>query len=108
LGRIDSKRCAFADGISFALGDRFEIGLVDTNAVGFTTSIRFTDCIPFRDSISHSVANGVAETGRLAGSNPFAVRGRVKPGFSLDARCFANINTRGAEPAKKTTATATA
>jgi hypothetical protein len=108
LGRIDNKRCAFADGISIAFGDRFAIGLFHTNAVGFTTSIRFTDCIPFRDSVSHSVANGVAETGRLAGSNPFAVRGRVKPGFSLDARCFANINTRGAEPTKKTTATATA
>ena len=107
MGRIDNKRCAFADGISFALGDRFAIGLFHTNAVGFTTSIRFTDCIPFRDSVSHPVANGVAEIGRLAGSIPFAVRGRVKPGFTLDAR-FANTNTRGAEPAKKTTATATA
>ena len=108
MGRIDNKRCDFADSNSFAFGDRFAIGLFHTNAVGFTTSSRFTDCIPFRDSVSDSVANGVAETGRLAGSVPFAVRGLVKPGFSLDKRCFANTNTRGAEPAKKTTATATA
>ena len=108
MGRIDNKRCAFADGISFALGDRFAIGLFHTNAVGFTTSIRFTDFIPVRDSVSHPVANGVAETGRLAGTIPFAVRGRVKPGFTLDARCFANTNACRAEPAKKTTATAAA
>ena len=108
MGRIDNKRCAFADGISIAFGDRFAIGLFHTNAIGFTTSIRFTGCIPFRDSVSDPVPNGVAETGRLAGSIAFAVRGLVKPGFSLDARCFANTNTRGAGPAKKTTAAATA
>ena len=108
MGRIDNKRCDFADSNSFAFGDRFAVGLFHTNAVGITTSIRFTGCIPFRDSVSDPVANGVAETGRLAGTIPFAVRGRVKPGFTLDARCFANTNTRGAEPAKKTTATATA
>ena len=108
MGRTDNKRCAFADGLSFAFGDRFAIGLFHTNAIGITTSIRFTGCIPFGDSVSDPVANGAAETGRLAGSVPFAVRGLVKPGFSLDKRCFANTNTRGAEPAKKTTATATA
>ena len=108
MGRIDNKRCAFADGISFAFGDRFAISLFHANAVGFTASIRFTGWIPFRDRVSGSVANGVAETGRLARSIPFAVRGLVKPGFSLDGGCFADTNTRGAEPAKKTTATATA
>jgi hypothetical protein len=108
LGRIDNKRCAFADGLSFAFGDRFAIGLFHTNTIGFTTSIGFTGCIPFGDSVSDRVANGVAETGRLAGSIPFAVRGLAKPGFSLDARGFTNTNTRRAEPAKKTTATATA
>lgn len=108
MGRIDNKRCAFADGLSFAFGDRFAIGVFHTNAIGITTSIRFTGCIPFGDSVSDPVANGVAETGRLAGSIPFAVRGLVKPGFSLDARYFGNTNTRGAEPAKKTTTTATA
>jgi hypothetical protein len=106
LGRIDNKRCAFADGVPLAFGDRFAIGLFHANAVSFTPSIRFTGCIPFRDSVSSPVANGVAETGRLAGSIPFSIRGRVKPGFSLNTRCFAN--TRGAEPAKETTATATA
>ncbi|HEX6563624.1 MAG TPA: hypothetical protein VF020_05030 [Chthoniobacterales bacterium] len=108
MGRIDHKRCAFADGLSFAFGDRFAIGLFHTSAIGFTTSIRFTGGVPFGDSVSDSVANGVAETGRLAGSISFAIRGLVKPGFSLDGRCFANTNTRGAGPAKKTTATATA
>jgi hypothetical protein len=106
LGRIDNKRRSFADGISLAFEDCFAIGFSRANTVGFTTNIRFTGCIPYRDSVSDPVSNGVAETGRLAGSIPFAVRDLVKPGFSLDARCFAN--TRGAEPAKKTTATATA
>jgi len=90
LGWIDNKRCAFADGISLARGDRFAIGLFHANAVGFTTSIRFTGCIPFRDSVSGPVANCGAETGRLAGSLPFTVRGLIKPGFSLDTRRFAN------------------
>ena len=108
MGRIDNKRCAFADGLSFAFGDRFAIGLFHTNPIGITTSIRFTGCVPFGDSVSDPVTNGVSEIGRLAGSIPFAVRGLVKPGFSLDARGFANTNTRGAEPAKKTTATAAA
>ena len=89
MGRIDNKRCDFADGLSFAFGDRFAIGLFHTNAIGFTTSIRFAGCIPFRDSVSDPVASGVAETGRLAGSIPLAVGCLVKPGFSLDA-CFAN------------------
>ena len=108
MGRIDNKRCAFADGLSFAFGDRFAIGFFYTNAIGFTASIRFTGGIPFGDGVSGPVANGVAETGCLADRIPFAVRDPVKPGFSLDARCFANTNTRGAEPAKETTATATA
>jgi len=108
LGRIDNKRCAFANGLSFAFGDRFAIGLFHTNTIGLTTSIGFTCCIPFGDGVSDPVANGVAETGRLAGSIPFTIRGLAKPGFSLDARCFANTNTRGTGPAKKTTATAAA
>ncbi|MBV9873181.1 MAG: hypothetical protein JO025_00505 [Verrucomicrobia bacterium] len=108
MGRINSKRCAFADGLSFAFGDRCAIGLCHTNAIGFTTSVRFTGSVPFRDSFSDPFANGVAETGRIAGTIPFPVRGLVKPGFSLDDRCFANTNTRGAAPAKKTTAAARA
>jgi hypothetical protein len=106
LGRIDSKRCAFADGITLAFGDRFTIGLSHANAVGFTTSIRFTGCIAFRDSVSDPVASGVAETGCLAGSIPFPVRGLRRPGLTLDACCF--TNSRGAKPAKKTTAAAAA
>jgi hypothetical protein len=97
---MDNKRCAFADGISLAFGDCFAVGFFDTNTVGFT------GCISFRDSVSDPIANCVAETGRLAGSIPFALKDLVKPGFSLDAHCFAN--TRGAEPAQKTTATAAA
>jgi len=100
LGRIDNKRCAFADGISFAFGECCSIGFFHTNALSFT------GCVPFRDSVFDAVAIGVAETGRLAGSIRFAVRDLIKPGFSLDTRCFAK--PRGAEPAKKTTATATA
>ena len=112
MGRIDSKRCTFADRISFAdrvsvaLGDRFAIGFSHPNTVGFTTSIRFTGCIPFSNRVSDPVASGVAETGRLAGRIPFAIRGLGKPGFSLDARCFANA--RRAKPTKKTTATSRA
>jgi len=90
LGRIDNKRCVFADGIPLAFGDRFPVGLFHANAVGFTTSIRFTGCIPFRDSVSDPVANGVAETGSLAGSIPFSVRGRGKPGLSLGVCGIAN------------------
>ena len=60
MGRIDNKRCAFADGIPLAFGDRFAIGLSHANAVGFATSSRFTGCIPFGDSVSSPVANGVA------------------------------------------------
>ena len=108
MGRIDNKRCVFADSISLAFDDRFAIGFSHTNTVCFTASSRFTGCIPFRDSVSGAVANGVAETSRVASSVPFPVRGLVKPGVSLDVRCFADSNARGAEPAKKTTATATA
>ena len=90
MGWIDNKRCAFADGISLARGDRFAIGLFHASAVGFTTSIRFTGCIPFRDSVSDPIANGVAETGSLAGSIPFSVRGRGKPGVSLGVCGIAN------------------
>jgi hypothetical protein len=90
LGWIGNKRCAFADGISLAFGDRFAIGLFHSNAIGFTTSIRFTGCIPFGDSVSDPLANGVAEAGHVARSIPFSFRERVKPGFSFDARGFAD------------------
>ena len=98
MGRIDNKRLAFADNVSFACGDCFPIGFSHPDTICFTSSIVLTGCVPVCDGVS------VDDTGPLSGSVPFAIRDLVKPGFSFDTCCFANA--LGAEPAKKKTATA--